>query len=137
VIAGATPVEVVRSLRDTLQRAVSCVTPDVLRSQTYTAESELTLLSRLVSRSSGPLTLSLRHFYAVLSDASRARSEHWQTQTTAYYYKVDDADGREILAYHWHPAGRSPETRPHLHLGAGAGTLRRDPPRASATGPAA
>jgi len=28
--------------------------------------------------------------------------------------------GQEILAYHWHPEGRSHVGTPHLHLGAGA-----------------
>jgi hypothetical protein len=33
---------------------------------------------------------------------------------------LDDADGREVLSFQWHPGGRSPVTWPHLHLGAGA-----------------
>ncbi len=33
---------------------------------------------------------------------------------------LDNADGREIVAYHWHPDGRGHVRLPHLHLGAGA-----------------
>ncbi len=39
-------------------------------------------------------------------------------------YKLDHSDGREIIAYHWHPEGLSHERRPHLHVGAGFGSLR-------------
>ena len=37
-----------------------------------------------------------------------------------YQYELEDSQGHEILAYHWHPEGRSQVTRPHLHLGYGA-----------------
>lgn len=30
---------------------------------------------------------------------------------------------RVLLAYHWHPQGRSPITTPHLHLGSGSGAI--------------
>jgi len=34
----------------------------------------------------------------------------------AYYYRILDRDEREILAYHWHPHGRSAVAAPHMHL---------------------
>ena len=68
----------------------------------------------------------MRHFYTMAADTSREIRHRWQARTTSYYYKLDGTDGREILAYHWHPGSRSPVTLPHLHLGAGAGTLRRE-----------
>lgn len=40
-------------------------------------------------------------------------------QTVAYAYRLDAPAG-ELIAYHWHPQGRSTVTSPHLHLGAGA-----------------
>ncbi len=43
-----------------------------------------------------------------------------------YAYSLDDADGREILAYHWDPRRSSHVRRPHLHLGAGARLGRED-----------
>lgn len=42
--------------------------------------------------------------------------EGFQVQTTNYRYHILDRDGREILAYHWHPEGVSSVTDPHLHL---------------------
>jgi hypothetical protein len=47
-----------------------------------------------------------------------------------YQYTLRDIDGREIIAYHWHPEGRSHVTTPHIHLGPGAEMGRRDLARA-------
>lgn len=33
-----------------------------------------------------------------------------------YRFAVQEPDGREILAFHWHPDGPSPIRHPHLHL---------------------
>jgi len=33
-----------------------------------------------------------------------------------YWYHVTEADGREILAYHWHPDGATWMRAPHVHL---------------------
>ncbi|MGD9894441.1 MAG: hypothetical protein AB7R89_05870 [Dehalococcoidia bacterium] len=46
--------------------------------------------------------------------------------TAGYDYRLDSTDGHEIGAYHWHPSGRSPVAQPHLHIGAGAGSMRRE-----------
>jgi len=127
VTSGSTPAAASQALRVALQQTVSCVTADVLIEQADAVASEFTVASRLGSRSrGGHLTLSIRHYYAVVADTSRERRHRWQTHTTGYYYTLDDADGREILAYHWHPTIRSPVTFPHLHLGAGVGTLRSE-----------
>lgn len=34
-----------------------------------------------------------------------------------YMYSVDGQDGRELIAYHWHPVGASHFKAPHLHIG--------------------
>ena len=39
-----------------------------------------------------------------------------EVRILAYYYQILDVQEREILAYHWHPAGASSVTHPHLHL---------------------
>ena len=133
---GSTPYAAARALRDAFQLAVSCVTADVVANQADGAGNKVTLASRLTSSSAGHLWLSLRHYFLAFADNSRERQHRWQARTTAYYYTLDDADGREVLAYHWHPVGRSPEKEPHLHLGAGAGTIRQELAEAHlATGP--
>lgn len=45
--------------------------------------------------------------------------------TLAYEYAIENSDGHEILAYHWHPH-QSDFTFPHLHVCHGAGTGLRD-----------
>ncbi len=40
------------------------------------------------------------------------------TIVTAYQYALRDHSGRELLAFHWHPDGRSPVAFPHLHVSA-------------------
>lgn len=37
-------------------------------------------------------------------------------RTAAYAYRILEPNGREIVAYHWHPTGESAITRPHMHL---------------------
>ena len=41
-------------------------------------------------------------------------------EETGYRYAVIDAEGRDVLEYHWHPVGESPVVAPHLHIGYGA-----------------
>jgi hypothetical protein len=36
--------------------------------------------------------------------------------STYYAYEILDLDEAEILVYHWHPAGPSAVSEPHLHL---------------------
>lgn len=43
-----------------------------------------------------------------------------------YQYALLDAAEREILAYHWHPSGRSSILDPHLHLGPAGQIRQRD-----------
>jgi hypothetical protein len=40
-----------------------------------------------------------------------------------YRYQVHTDDGQEILAFHWH-SDEDSASEPHIHLSAGAGTLR-------------
>jgi hypothetical protein len=43
----------------------------------------------------------------------------------AYDYTLLSVEsGQEVLAYHWHPTGRSDITYPHLHLYGGVGALQ-------------
>ena len=68
---------------------------------------------------SGPsrLQLALRQYFV---NVDSAQSSAWQIQVSSYFYELLDSDGREVLAYHWHPRGNSPVPTPHLHLEQGA-----------------
>lgn len=54
----------------------------------------------------------------------------WVVQLTAYGYELLDDQDRELLAYQWHPQGRSAVTWPHVHLGPATGDLWRPMSRA-------
>lgn len=41
----------------------------------------------------------------------------WRCRTHGYMYSVDGSDGRELIAWHWHPTGTSHYKAPHLHIG--------------------
>jgi hypothetical protein len=51
---------------------------------------------------------------------TEAPSKAWHVISSGYSYSLSDATGQEIIAYHWHPGGRSPIGFPHLHIEAGA-----------------
>jgi hypothetical protein len=41
----------------------------------------------------------------------------------SYLYRILDREQREILAFHWHPAGLSNVVDPHLHLSSRLNTI--------------
>ncbi len=127
---GAPPTAAAQALRATLQRALSCVSTAVLVTDSLGATSRLQVTTRLTRVGGSFLTLTIWHYYTVVSQTAAPRRERWQTRTTGYAYRMDDADGREIVAYHWHPEGRSHVAVPHLHLGAALGELRPEATRA-------
>lgn len=68
----------------------------------------------------GGLSVSIRHYYQLVRSDVGA---DWLAETAAYYYSLADRDGREVLAYHWHPMTPA-VTSPHLHIELGA--VRRE-----------
>lgn len=84
-----------------------------------TAPHTLNFNERSVRLAGGAqISLAVAHYYRLTRD--RQARPGWRTDTAAYFYALDDAEGREILAYHWHPEGAGPVKYPHVHLGAGA-----------------
>jgi hypothetical protein len=126
VITGPTPAAAARAVRAALQQSVSCVASSVVTGDQLRPVNELQVTSRVALSTGGHVTLTIEHRFGLVLEPSSPRRALWQAQTLGYLYTLDDAHGREVLAYHWHPSGRSPMTAPHLHLGAGAGTLRRE-----------
>jgi hypothetical protein len=122
----------VNAFKESLQQAVSCVTGTVI-TLSPDGYRPSTVPHRLVLGNGTPVTvtarlptsevrfgLSVLHAYRIIRAAERGP---WKVQTAAYQYALDDDDGREIFAYHWHPhVERVPY--PHLHIGRGA--VRRE-----------
>ena len=73
------------------------------------------------SKFPGAVQLALRivHQYRVI-EAPDERG-HWKVSTAGYMYSLEDLEGHELLAHHWHPADPNPIKTPHLHLGAASG----------------
>lgn len=67
------------------------------------------------------VALAVRYDYIVEDVGTDTAGREFRIRETSYRFQVSDRDGREILAYHWHPEGVSPVTEPHLHL---SGRLR-------------
>jgi hypothetical protein len=120
-LAGKSPAEAVNNYLDPLQRAVSCVTKGVLNVTGYHPANEPHVLALGGGRQGlkDGYTLTLEQRYDIV-EAEGERGP-WKVTTRGYIYALDDPDDREIVAYHWHPDGRSTEDRPHVHLGAGSG----------------
>lgn len=51
-----------------------------------------------------------------LPDAPAKR--RYQAAVTMYLYSVQDLNGGELFAYHWHPVGLSSVQEPHMHVSA-------------------
>ena len=126
-MAGRTPAEAVQNFLGPLQQAISCVTKTVLNvSGGYSPREDgephtLVLGDGSPDRlgSNPPLFLTVALHYHIV-EASGKRGP-WKVSIAAYWYSLDDEQGQEILAFHWHPRGRSSVTSPHLHIGPGAG----------------
>ncbi len=113
--ASRTPAEAVEHYRGQIVRLLSCgpaptppsaaTTPPICR--TACRSPTATLCDCGEPR----LTLDATEQYRVHEDA-----EGWHVEIVGYLYAIG-YEGRELVAYHWHPHGDSPITRPHMHVG--------------------
>src|SRR5215470_12670467 len=130
-MAGRTPAEAVNNFLSPLQRALSCVTRDVLSvgGGYHVADRPHVMLFE-----NNPVTLGhdkrfalklIQQYRIVEADDERGP---WKVSTVAYYYHVETiaSPAQEVFAYHWHPHGRNTVTYPHLHLSSGAGALQHN-----------
>jgi hypothetical protein len=51
--------------------------------------------------------------YRIISDDRQPGQ--WRISTLAYFYKLAVVPGHDVFRLHWHPAGSSSVTYPHLH----------------------
>lgn len=63
-------------------------------------------------RGNSHLTLAVSEHYTITNQHNLG----WQVDRVAYFYAIGRQDSGELLAYHWHPRGKSPVVSPHLHV---------------------
>jgi hypothetical protein len=133
-MAGRTPAEAVNNFLAPLQRALSCVTREVLSvgGGYYVSDRPHVLLFQ-----NNPVRLGhdrrfmlklIQHYRVVQGEEERGP---WKVSTVAYYYTLETPEtstspSQEVVGYHWHPQERNTVTYPHLHLYSGAGTLHHN-----------
>lgn len=111
--ASKTPAEAVEHYRGRTVRLLSCVTSVhvVVRAfRLSDAPHELELADTAKMRG-GPLSIDVAEEYEVRQDR-----DGWRVEILGYLYAIG-YEGRELVAYHWHPRGKSSVTRPHMHVG--------------------
>jgi hypothetical protein len=122
-LAGRIPAEAVGAFLAPLQQAIDCLTPAVLNVSGGYHVAERPHALTLGNGDPVPLTgrdaLSLSVMQQYLLAESEGARGPWKVHTTAYLYELQLHDA-ELLVYHWHPSGVSPQTRPHLHIGPAA-----------------
>lgn len=121
-MAGRKPAEAVQRFFGPVQRALSCVTPAVVRVSSYDPGGPHVLVLndnepvRLRGRTA--LWLSVKMQFRVLESREEGRGP-WKVNTAAYHYALRDAPTREFFSYHWHPEAAEEGRRiehPHLHV---------------------
>jgi len=122
-VAGRTPQEAVSNFLEPLGAVISCLTNSVLSVRggySPAAEPHAMVLGEggAIRLSGADLSLRIIQHYRIV-EAAEQRGP-WKISTAAYMYSLESPLGTELLAFHWHPAGRSTVTTPHLHLGAAA-----------------
>ena len=125
---GDIPYEAFQDFRELLQRAFSCVNSAahvwaLVGSNGYRPGQE----HALAPNGGEPVPLSGGRRLSLVSlfryRVVGAEGEHgsWRVETSAYAHTLEDEEGQEIVAYHWHPSQSSVYDFPHLHIGVGIG----------------
>jgi hypothetical protein len=122
-VAG-TPEQAWQEFRQVLAATISCLGPaKVVRSRNLVEGASWSLNGpggHLVTRTRGdrpPPALHAEMLFRCVQEDDAPRAQRWRVTTTAYRYHMVQA-GRDVVSWHWHPAGSSPVTWPHQHLGA-------------------
>lgn len=131
-MAGEDVNEAVNNYRDPLKEVVKCVTDPILlfsKRGGYQVGDEYTLTLREgdpVRLTGTNIAISISQYFRPIKD-ERKDYGPYRVSTTAYYYTVEDVNGPEVLAYHWHPEAPNSKTlHPHVHLQQGAQVKRQE-----------
>jgi hypothetical protein len=122
-MAGKNPRDAVTHYLDPLSRIISCFTDSVLSvSGGYypAAEPHALLMAdgRAVRIEGSQYAARVIQHYRIVEEPGPRGP--WRVSTAAYSYTLEEYGAQEIIAFHWHPHGRSAVTTPHMHLGASA-----------------
>lgn len=124
-MARRTPAAAINEYTHEIQKSISCFSRALLQA-TVRDESQTGLRGTLVFGDGAPvrlkssMRLSVKIVQSFRTIASEGNRGAFRVRTLSYFYSVDDAQGREIFAYHYHPGGPSHVRVPHMHLGPGA-----------------
>ena len=125
---GKNPAEAVREYLAPLQQSMSCFGKDVIRPNGY--EPDIIHIATFPSPTIEVMTSNqeILNLAFVQQFAVESRIFGWKVCTRSYHYAIEDQWGKEIIAFHWHPHVNpdNPISYPHMHIGAGAGSLRSE-----------
>jgi hypothetical protein len=119
-MAGKNRQEARQNFLRPLQQALSCVTQAVLLAGKSVTDPTLEVLTLR----NGPVRIGRDGRFALNVGQQYRIVEYegphgpWKVSTIGYAYTLEESAhlGMAILAYHWHPHGRSQITYPHLHI---------------------
>lgn len=120
---GKTPQAAARAFRDSLQRSLDCAVEARLNIDGYrpSQSADLPYTADLSGGKPTPFArqsdLQLVVVRYLLIEAEDEDPGRWTTHVVRYEYALEDQNGGEILAYHWHPNRRNALASPHLHIG--------------------
>jgi hypothetical protein len=118
-LPGRNAAEAARAFLEPLQSALACVAHAKISAGEQRPGRTLTWV---VNRGDGAALSNGRILHAamryrLIEDDGEGRGP-WRATTEGYMYKVTEQDGTEIVQWHWHPDGASPERDPHYHFAA-------------------
>lgn len=129
---GANPLEAVENYLNPIRDTLSCITASAITNHggnfiaaqphkvTFDAKPPIADLFGTALR------LFVSQQYSIVQ--RERRKPLFKVKTQGYAYRLDDEQGEEILAYHWHPLPnpQDPVTYPHLHFNRAAQIGRRE-----------
>lgn len=117
-MAGRTPRRAVENFLTPLCKAAAFVTSEVIYTgQAAGSDVQLVTFRQSPARLNGPtgIGLTFAHYYTVIETDEPGRGPY-RVHSEGYEYEFFGRDSNSIIAYHWHPEGRSHITWPHIHL---------------------
>jgi hypothetical protein len=118
-LADRTARDAFEDFLEPLQRAIQCVTHDILVADGWKVSEEPHSVSfphgdSVALHGDHRLRLEVTHRYRLVPEAGSHGKP--RVKTIGYGYEIRDAGDRPLLRYDYHPQGRSPVVWPHLHL---------------------